>query len=222
MTTLDQGRPVANARVRVTHCNGQLQAEATTDAQGVARFPGLEPFSGECGENDYSSGSMSGYFVSARAEDHGVQDMSFVWSSWQAGIEPWRFDVPTSSVREPEVRAHTVMDRTLLRAGETLSMKHLIRTEKGLGLADAKAGVAGTASRSADAGADADDARGFGLPDSLPDTLVITHVGSDQRFTQPLTWRSTATGGRSAESQFAIPPGARLGQYQIMLTLYII
>ena len=218
VTTLDQGRPVANARVRVTHCNGQLQAEATTDAQGVARFPGLEPFSGECGENDYSSGSMSGYFVSARAEDHGVQDMSFVWSSWQEGIEPWRFDVPTSSAREPEVHAHTVMDRTLLRAGETLSMKHLIRTEKGLGLADAKVGVAGTASRSADAGAGADDARGFGLPDSLPDTLVITHVGSDQRFTQPLTWRSTATGGRSAESHFAIPPGARLGQYRITLT----
>ena len=112
------------------------------------------------------------------------------------------------------MRAHTVMDRTLLRAGETLSMKHLIRTEKGLGLADAGARMAGTGSHSADA----DEARGFGLPDSLPDTLVITHVGSDQRFTQPLTWRSTATGGRSAESHFAIPPGARLGQYRITLT----
>ena len=94
---------MANARVRVTHCNGQLQTEATTDTQGVARFPGLEPFSGECGENDYSNGTMSGYFVSARTKDHGVQDMSFVWSSWQEGIKPWRFDVPTSSAREPEV-----------------------------------------------------------------------------------------------------------------------
>jgi hypothetical protein len=59
--------------------------------------------------------------------------------------------------------------------------------------------------------------KGFGLPESRPDTLVVTHTGSGQRFTQPLTWRKTATGGLSAENTFAIPPAAKLGVYEVML-----
>nr|MBP8161405.1 alpha-2-macroglobulin [Ottowia sp.] len=117
-------------------------------------------------------------------------DMAFTWSSWQRGIEPWRFNVPTSNDPRPDQRAHTVFDRVLLRAGETVSMKHLLRTET---------------------------AAGFGLPPSGPATLVITHVGSGQEFTQPVQWRNTATGGRSAESTFAIPPAAKLGVYQVAL-----
>ena len=116
--------------------------------------------------------------------------MAFTWSSWQRGIEPWRFNVPTSNDPRPDQRAHTVFDRVLLRAGETVSMKHLLRTET---------------------------AAGFGLPPSGPATLVITHVGSGQEFTQPVQWRNTATGGRSAESTFAIPPAAKLGVYQVAL-----
>ena len=46
--------------------------------------------------------------------------------------------MPTSG-RDAErptcARAHTVFDRTLLRAGETVSMKHFVRTETGAGLA---------------------------------------------------------------------------------------
>jgi len=59
--------------------------------------------------------------------------------------------------------------------------------------------------------------KGFGLPEVLPDTLVVTHAGSGQQYTQPLQWRKTATGGLSSESSFAIPPAARLGVYQVEL-----
>ena len=83
-----------------------------------------------------------------------------------------------------------MFDRTLLRAGETVSMKHLIRTQT---------------------------SKGFGLPETSPDTLVVTHVGSGQQFTQPVPWRKTATGGRSGENTFQIPPGAKLGIYQVEL-----
>ncbi|MDI9682511.1 MG2 domain-containing protein, partial [Burkholderia cenocepacia] len=55
--------------------------------------------------------------------------MAFVSSGWNRGIESWRFNVPTDTDSAPTVRAHTVFDRTLLRAGETVSMKHFIRTE---------------------------------------------------------------------------------------------
>ena len=72
-----------------------------------------------------------GYFVTARKADAkgGATDVAFVFSSWQKGIESWRFNVPTGRGAEPDLRAATVFDRTLLRAGETVSMKHFVRVE---------------------------------------------------------------------------------------------
>ncbi|MBY4599148.1 alpha-2-macroglobulin [bacterium BD-1] len=191
VTSLDKGQLVAGATVRVSDCRGRELAKATTDAQGIARFKGLSPDAPVCQthEDDYSD-YPQGYFVSARALTGSTEDMAFTWSSWQKGIEPWRFNVPTTRDAQPDLRAHTVLDRPLLRAGETVSMKHFLRTET---------------------------SAGFGLPDRQPDTLVITHVGSGQEYTQPLAWRDTRTGGRSAESEFAIPKMAKLGVYQVAL-----
>ncbi|MDD2714084.1 MAG: alpha-2-macroglobulin family protein, partial [Simplicispira sp.] len=59
--------------------------------------------------------------------------------------------------------------------------------------------------------------QGFALPKTLPDTLVITHSGSGQQYEQPLAWRTTATGGRSAHSTFTVPPAAKLGEYAVLL-----
>jgi uncharacterized protein YfaS (alpha-2-macroglobulin family) len=200
VTTLDKGLPVAGARVAVSSCDGTVRATATTDAQGLARFTGLSPRPPACptprrtatAEADEEEPVGEAWFISARATDaRGGDELAFTWSHWNRGIEPWRFNFPTSQEASPDQRAHSIMDRALLRAGETVSMKHLIRTETSNGL-----GVPG---------------------DPLPTTLVVTHVGSGQEFTQPLTWRRTATGGRSAESQFAVPPAARLGLYQIAL-----
>ncbi|WOP14525.1 alpha-2-macroglobulin family protein [Ottowia sp. SB7-C50] len=193
VTTLDNGRPVEGARVQVSDCHGKPLAQASTDAQGIARFKGLSPEPPRCSQGeDFYADFQQAYFVSARADSRGSPDMAFTWSSWQRGIEPWRFNVPTSSDPQPDLRAHSVLDRVLLRAGETVSMKHLLRTET---------------------------PGGFGLPAANPATLVITHVGSGQEFTQPLAWRATATGGRSADSSFAVPAAAKLGVYQVSMRL---
>jgi uncharacterized protein YfaS (alpha-2-macroglobulin family) len=189
VTSLDKGKVVAGAEVRVSSCDGKAVATGTTDANGIVMLNGISPQAPSCnGPNEYDSGA---WFVSARAkDDKGVEDLAFTWSDWQRGIEPWRFNVPTNLQPEPDRIAHTIFDRTLLRAGETVSMKSLIRTQT---------------------------SKGFGLPEQRPDTLVITHTGSGQRFTQPLNWRKTATGGLSAENSFAIPPAAKLGVYEVML-----
>lgn len=188
VTTLDKGKPAAGALVRVSDCSGKEVATGTTNAQGVAELKGVPPEAPRC--RDEGGDSSQAYFVSARLKDGNTEDMAFTWSDWYRGIEPWRFNVPTSRDPRPDERAHTVFDRTLLRAGETVSMKHLIRSET---------------------------SQGFGLPDTLPDTLVITHTGSGQQFTQPVAWRKTATGGQSAENSFAIPASAKLGGYEVTL-----
>ncbi len=198
VTTLDKGAPVAGAAVRVSDCRGREVATGTTDAQGVAKLSGISPLAPSCrtpGDEDegYNNGA---YFVSARAQQPAgdgrgsVQDLAFTWSDWNKGIESWRFNLPSSNTPQPDARAHTILDRSLLKAGETVSMKHLLRTET---------------------------SQGFGLPDVYPNTLVITHQGSGQQYTQALAWRKTATGGQSAESSFAIPQAAKLGVYSIEL-----
>ena len=193
VTSLDKGTPVANAQVRVSDCRGKEIASASTNAQGLANLSGISPQAPTCsGEGNYNQA----YFVSARAVQPSgdgkgtVQDMAFTWSDWNRGIEPWRFNLPTSREVQPDARAHTIFDRTLLRAGETVSMKHILRSET---------------------------SQGFGLTNAQPGTLVVTHIGSGQQYTQALAWRKTATGGQSAESTFSIPPAAKLGVYQVEL-----
>lgn len=187
VTTLDKGQVVPNATVRVSDCNGKELATATTNAQGIAELKGLSPQPPRCGGgSDDEEGYREAYFVSARAGD----DLAFTWSDWYRGIEPWRFNVPASREPEPDARMHTIFDRTLLRAGETVSMKHIARNET---------------------------QQGFGLPKQLPAELVLTHEGSGQQFVQPITWRRTSTGGASAESTWQVPPAAKLGQYSVML-----
>ncbi|MBT9513908.1 MAG: alpha-2-macroglobulin [Acidovorax sp.] len=191
VTTLDKGQPVQGATVRVSDCRGHEVATGVTDAQGLARLDGVSTDSPICGDGYGEGDGSRGYFVSARHKGtDSVEDMAFTWSDWQRGIEPWRFNVPASSSLEPDERAHTIFDRTLFRAGETVSMKHVLRTET---------------------------RKGFGLPAAQPENLVITHVGSGQQFKQPLAWRRTASGGLSAQSSFAVPPAAKLGVYQVEL-----
>ncbi|HEY0824840.1 MAG TPA: alpha-2-macroglobulin, partial [Ramlibacter sp.] len=119
VTTLDKGQPVAGAAVRVSDCSGKELAAGVTDAQGIAPLQGLSVRPPRCaGEESH----RSAYFVSARAKDaKGVEDLAFTFSDWHRGIEPWRFNVMTSSEPQPDRRYHAILDRPLLRAGETVS-----------------------------------------------------------------------------------------------------
>ena len=182
VTSLDTGKPVPNAAVAISNKDGKLLASGKTDARGIWQYLQALPRSNDDEEE---------LFVSARATDkEGITDMAFVWSNWNRGIEPWRFNVPTSTDPELDAVAHSVLDRSLLRAGETVSMKHFFRNETPQGLGAAK---------------------------QYPTLLRIIHAGSDERIDLPITWRSDATGGQVAESQWAIPKTAKLGQYWLQL-----
>jgi uncharacterized protein YfaS (alpha-2-macroglobulin family) len=192
VTTLDQGKVVPDAAVAVRDCSGHLLAEGKTDAQGVWHDLKALTAASYCRDT-----GLSGLFVTARiAADHplarGKADFAFVFSDWDQGIESWRFNVPTDSSPNPTVAAHTVFDRTLLRVGETVSMKHFMRelTRGGMKVP-----------------ADAD----------LPNTLFIRHFGSGQEYRQSLHWVHTPGGGAYAQSSFAIPPAAKQGEYGVSL-----
>jgi uncharacterized protein YfaS (alpha-2-macroglobulin family) len=184
VTALDTGDVVAGASVAVADCHGATLADAVTDASGVARFASLP--SGEAvpkcdfeGYSDYSSGLL----VTARRGG----DLGIAHSSWGEGLEAWRFGLPTEWTPKTAL-AHTVLDRMLFRAGETVHMKHVIRQPM---------------------------QAGFGAvpPADRPAKAVIRHVGSDDSWELPLTWQANG----SSLSEWTIPAFAKLGTYEIEL-----
>lgn len=192
VTSLDKGKPVPGAEVAINDCRGETLWRGKTNQDGLARVN--EGFVVNRTSNCLVS---DGLFVTARkaiasGAHQGKTDLAFVFTDWQRGIEPWRFQHPTSSPEEGDsgvtVRAHTVTDRSLLRAGETVSMKHFIRQEllKGLGAVPR---------------------------DHLPHTLKVTHVGTGTEYSQPLSWSAQ----QQALSTWAIPKEAKLGVYDISM-----
>jgi uncharacterized protein YfaS (alpha-2-macroglobulin family) len=181
VTTLDTAAPVDHATVTVRDCRGKILWEGVTDPHGIARI-GTLPTPGEVSHCSYAP-LDHGLFVTARKQN----DMTFVHSSWERGIEPWRFQLPHEPYLGPMI-AHTVFDRTLFRTGETVHMKHLLRKH-----------VTGGFSFVAEA--------------SRPKTLSIHHRGSDEKYTFPLQWGPTG----SAENDWTIPKEAKLGTYDLLL-----
>jgi hypothetical protein len=195
VTTLDRAQPEANAEVAVLDCEGRVLWQGRTDAEGVARITASLPADEdlptcpcELDGHDYSQmqalqGLGSGLLISARSGE----DLSFVHSSWDQGIEVWRFRIPEEA-SAGSVAAHSVFDRSLLRAGETIHMKHFIRRHSMAGFAAVDA-------------------------DGRPDTVSIRHVGSGQSFELPLSWDAAGI----AETQWPIPKNAKLGAYDVVL-----
>jgi uncharacterized protein YfaS (alpha-2-macroglobulin family) len=197
VTSLDKGQPVAGARVEVRDCAARLLWSGSTDRTGIARIKQALPPSRCKGMDD-------AYFISAARAD----DFTFTLSDWQQGIETWRFNLPIGSRTEDSRQAATVFDRTLLRAGETVHMKHFLRRRTGLGFAFVRASEA--------APTQVQDWRAQPMgPDknALPAKGFLIHQGTGEKLEFPLQW--DANGG--AESEWTIPHDAKLGAYDVMI-----
>lgn len=180
VTALDSGTPVANAQVSVQDCKGREYWKGRTDASGIARIERGLPARDSLPPclDDYDGQLM----VLARSGE----DTSFVLSQWDEGISRWRFNLPSNSYRGPYV-ATSVLDRSLVRAGDTVHMKHFYRQQTRAGLRLLK-------------------------PGELPKEALIEHQGSDERYRIALTWDAQ----NIAESEWAVPREAKTGQYRIV------
>ncbi|MDQ3776208.1 MAG: MG2 domain-containing protein [Pseudomonadota bacterium] len=182
VTSLDQGRPVAGAEVVVSDCEGKVYFEGQTGNDGVVRMNQTLPRTGSLPE---CLPWRRAFFVSARLGE----DRSFAMSDWSQGISPWRFNLPTASYTAPNL-VSTVFDRTLVRAGETVHMKHLARRHLSTGIALID-------------------------PSVLPDKLVVRHQGSDQEYELHVAWDPQGI----AESEFEVPKDAKQGSYRVGASL---
>ncbi len=197
VTSLDKGRPVPRAEVAVRDCAGKRLWSGLTDADGIARIREDLPRA-RCGDN---------LFVSARSGE----DFTFTLSSWQKGIETWRFNLQQGSLDEDSRIVATVFDRTLLRAGETVHMKHFLRRRVGAGMALVTA---------KDKAQDRVNQPGYAWlgeetfdKAALPAKAWVVHQGSGDKIALPLGW----DGAGQALGDWTIPAEARLGGYQVVI-----
>ncbi|HEY2628511.1 MAG TPA: MG2 domain-containing protein, partial [Usitatibacter sp.] len=174
VTRLSDGSPVPNARVSIRTCNAAPLFEGKTGADGIAEInKALPPV------RSYPPCPM---IVFAQDGD----DLSFTLSSWREGIEPWNYGMNTGYWQVKPVTVHTIFDRTLFRAGEKVSMKHVARIPMGQGFRTP-------------------------APAELPTQLTIYHVGSDQKIVLPVKFDAHGI----AENTWTIPKEARLGTYSL-------
>ncbi|HEX4329931.1 MAG TPA: MG2 domain-containing protein [Burkholderiales bacterium] len=178
VSTLDGGKPAPGADVRLYDCNAKMVWQGKTDASGVAAMTVGLDMAPHCKNDDFQI-----WYAAARLGD----DMSFALSDWNRGIEPWRFNVSEGG-GDSAYAAHTVFDRMLLRANETVSMKHFLRMETQNGLKLPAKGP-------------------------LPAQVLLTHLGSGQEYTLPVSFNNRGV----ALTTWKVPADAKLGQYNVTL-----
>lgn len=195
VTHLADARPAGGVEVFVLDCTGAKLWQGVTAADGTAYIDALpkadsvaqcprEEWPAEFWSDDYRAlrGIDSGLFVIART----VDDFSFAHSSWSEGIEPWRFGLETGGWGDATPTAiHTILDRALFRAGETVHMKHLLRRRTAQGLV-------------------------WLTPEGALDTKVV-HIATGEEA----NLGGADLGPGTATATWEIPRAAKLGRYRV-------
>ncbi|MGH8201434.1 MAG: alpha-2-macroglobulin family protein [Steroidobacteraceae bacterium] len=180
VTRLSTGRPVAGAAVAISDfCSGETQWQGRTGADGVATV------ATSLGE-PAGFGNCSWHHPLLVLASSGA-DFSFTESTWSQGIAPYEFGLPVAGGYGANIY-HSVLDRTLFRAGETVSMQHFLRRHVASGLA---------------------------LQPGAPGAhrITIRHPGSGQQY----TFEADFDANGIATSQWHIPAQAKLGDYLVLI-----
>ncbi|MFB5651583.1 alpha-2-macroglobulin [Leptospira wolffii] len=182
-TSLDKGLPTEGAEIGIYDCNANLIYQGTTDSSGLFSFSNKN--NGAEDKTCSNSPFYSGLFLVGKKGD----DFTFLHSSWQDGIETWRYNLSGGSY-DGDYRYKTVLDRPLFREGETVHMNHIVRKT---------------------------DPFGFKYPKNpeIPTAVIVQHEASGQKYEIPVRWSSSFTG----ETEFPIPKDVILGEYSVYLKL---
>jgi alpha-2-macroglobulin len=181
ITALDNGKPVEGADIVVRDCKGEKYAQGKSDKDGILRIekdlPEINSLPGCMDRWDRQ------YYVTAYRDG----DFSFVLSNWNEGISSWRFNLYQNRWQGPYI-AHAVLDRSLFRAGETVSMKIFVRKKAVNGFAFVGTG-------------------------KLGDQIIVQHDGTGEETRLPVKWDRQGI----AEATLALPGEAKQGRYSIFV-----
>lgn len=195
VTYLDSGNPVKSADVAIFDRYGKQLVKGQTDAEGIFRTGEVSyPCEFKLQTNKNNESDDEGVYPSCDvfAFAKKGEDFSFVSSTWEKGIEDYRFNLSREYLapRWGPAIAHTILNRNLLQAGDIIKMKHILREHS---------------------------ISGFRALDSqvLPQKVLLVHQGSQKTYTLPFVFdKKTGT----ALNEFTLPKDAQLGTYAIYLS----
>lgn len=182
VTELKNAKVISGASVKLYDVAGNVVSRGTTDAKGLAYFQFKKPLSDWPRNNEGSF--YDGFFAVAEQGD----DFSFTHSSWDRGIESWRYQLAMGDSASPLI-GHAILDRTLLKPEETLSAKLVLRKTQSKGLT---------------------------LPTEKewPTTLNLLHDSGLQSFKLPLQWNKKSG---VAVIKWTSPAGVKMGRWILSL-----
>lgn len=173
---------IPQARVKIFNVLGGEVASAITNEKGIAYFSFSQKLDLWPRQND--GFYYDGFFAVAET----ASDFSFTHSSWNNGIEPWRYQLGGGEDISGYI-GHAILDRTLFKPEETMSAKILLRKAEDLGLR---------------------------LPKNKewPSSLQLVHSSGIQTFEVPLQWNHDSG---TAHIRWVLPSGAKMGRWSMIL-----
>jgi uncharacterized protein YfaS (alpha-2-macroglobulin family) len=139
VTRLDDGKPVAGAKVSIINRDNSLHWSGATGNDGVASGPGVPHEERRYrGEGDDLEWERPNFLVLAEKDG----DLAYVANNWNEGIEPWDFGVPFNrDEAEPMLRGTVFSDRGVYRLGEEVHFKAILRQNTPAGVRLLRAGT---------------------------------------------------------------------------------
>ena len=117
VTRLDNGSPVAGARVSIVRTDNSTFWQGATGADGVAIAP-------DTGLRDPDGWWRFAFVVTAEKDG----DIAYAGSDWNEGISPWEFGTGVNlDERDPLLRGTVFTDRGVYRLGEEVHLKAVLR-----------------------------------------------------------------------------------------------
>lgn len=124
VTRLDNGEPVADARVSIVRTDNSVFWRGTTNTDGGAIAPDT-PLRPPNRPYEFS------FIVIAEKDD----DVAYVANDWNEGIAPWAFGLDTDlDEAEALLRGTVFTDRGVYRLGEEVHFKAILRRDTGRGI----------------------------------------------------------------------------------------
>jgi alpha-2-macroglobulin len=127
----------------------------------------------------------------------GTPGFGVAQSRWNMDVSPWAFGIPYSYGEQPAYRAYLHTDRPIYRPGQTLSFHGIVRTD----LDDTAASEGGPS---------------YGLPEPGTEVRVELHDSYSDALEE--VWLRVSEMG-TIEGAFELPDNARLGTYQLAITM---
>ncbi len=124
VTGLSDGGPRGGAAVTLRDTRGAVRATATTNAEGVARFPGFRPDTVPDQEGRWRYSSFEGYVSVQLGNDRAITAVS----QYDPDLSPWQFKVRSAYGEERLPSAGALFtERGIYRPGEPLYAKAIVR-----------------------------------------------------------------------------------------------